>query len=204
MIEESPGIEAGILKIHRNHEAVNKRLRSAQAKAVLTHRNMRDACFSYWRMLNNRNSPFYRDNPSRDILQTYIRTEIDSFAEKARQPNTLLVREEDLQDNPEAAIGRICQFLGIEINASSLQFLSHYLSRAGMRALAERGAGRRNSTGHESITYLHLDHITAHGSEPSCSADIKRAVEDLLMSEFAGDLCGTFHIRPKAEQSLNA
>jgi hypothetical protein len=65
IIDGSGGILGGTLKIHRSHGAVNKALKEGRAKAVVTHRRLDDACFSYWRMLGSRHSSFYSPEQKR-------------------------------------------------------------------------------------------------------------------------------------------
>jgi hypothetical protein len=176
IIGESTGIDARVLKIHRYHKAVNDRLDQDEAKAVLTHRNMKDACHSYWRMLNNPNSPFHRDNPSMALLEQFVKGEIEAFRAKAKQPNTLLIREDELRLGTESVISKIGNFLGLSIHASSLKFLGRYLSPSGMRALANINASALNSTGHERITYLHVDHIAPENSPGQREQEIEHDI----------------------------
>jgi len=124
VIEESQGIRNGVLKIHRNHEAVNQRLRRKQAKAVLTHRNMRDCCYSYWRMLSNPASPFFQEHPQLSFLEEFLQNEILCFQAKATQPHTLIIREEHIRNSTEDTLQRISTFLGLSIHPASRKFLA--------------------------------------------------------------------------------
>jgi hypothetical protein len=195
IIEESTGIDAGVLKIHRYHKAVHERLDQGLAKTVLTHRNMKGACHSYWRMLNNPSSPFHRDNPSPELLEQFVKGEIEAFRAKAKQPNTLLIREDELRHGTGSVISKIGDFLDLSIHASSLKFLGRYMSPSGMRALAKINAGALNSTGHERITYLHVDHIAPENSPRQREQEIEHDIEMLLGSKFAECLSEDYYIK---------
>jgi hypothetical protein len=197
VIEESQGILSGVLKIHRNHEAVNQRLRTGQAKAVLTHRNMRDCCYSYWRMLGNRNSPFYKENPSLSLLEKFITKEIRAFQAKARQPHTLLLQEERIRNDTEGSIQQISEFLGLSIHSESRLFLAQYLSPDRLGELANARVSNKNSTGHESVTFLHPGHISTEGSINNCSNDVRREIEKLLQESAHRSLDDSCHILPQ-------
>ena len=198
IINESPGVQGGVLKIHRDHYAVNEKLQHGQAKAILTHRNMRDACYSYWRMLHNPKSAFYRHEPSPGLIKEFVGNEIKSFQTKASLPNTLIIQEDELRHNTVTSIRKISQFVGCTIHTSSVEFLGSYLSPAGMRRLANTRSSSRNSTGHESITYLHPDHIACESSASSCGEEVKQVIDNLLAETFSDYLDSKDYIKPRA------
>jgi hypothetical protein len=197
LIEESQGIQNGVLKIHRNHEAVNQRLRNKQAKAVLTHRNMRDCCYSYWRMLNNPSSPFFQKNPTLNLLEEFLQDEISCFQSKAAQPSTLIISEEDIRNHAGGAIQQIITFLGISINPESSHFLTLYLSPSHLANLANTEACHTNTTGHERVTFLHPDHICTQGSINSCGDEVKQEIERLLQGLALNSLDERAYILPR-------
>jgi hypothetical protein len=197
IIEESQGILSGVLKIHHNHKAVNQRLRIGQAKAVLTHRNMRDCCYSYWRMLGNRNSVFYQDNPSLSLLEKFITHEILAFQAKAKQPYTLLLQEERIRNDTEGSIQQICEFLGLSIHPESRLFLAQYLSPDRLAVLANTRADNKNSTGHESVTFLHPGHVATDASINYCSNEVRQEIERMLQESAQRSLDDSYHILPQ-------
>ncbi len=194
-IEESHSIISGVLKSHNNDESVNQRLRSGHAKAVLTHRNMRDCCYSYWRMLGNKRSPFYKESPSLNILEGFINKEIKSFQNKAKQPGTLLVKEDLLRVDTERAVEEICEFLGLSVYPEFRFFLAQYLGQDRMAERANAMAHSRNSTGHESATFLHPEHVSTQGSINSCSQDAIQEIDRLLRQTFQSSLDENHYIR---------
>ena len=120
LVDESPGISLGILKIHRCHEAVNTRLDSNEARAILSHRDMKTACFSYWRMLNNHRSPFFKSSPSLELLDDFLESEINGLRLKSKQKNILIVREVDLRFDTMEAVAKIAEFVGVKPAKESL------------------------------------------------------------------------------------
>lgn len=202
VIEESAGVRHGVLKIHRPHEAVNQRLKDRQAKAILTHRNMRDCCYSYWRMLGNRASPFFREQPTLGFLKKFLDNEIRCFQEKAAQPQTLLIREDDIRSDTADVIRRISDFLGIAIHAESSRFLARYLSPERLAELANTEAGSKNTTGHERVTFLDPGHVSTQGSVHSCSDEVKEMIENLLQGPARRHLDENAYILPEPKQAM--
>ena len=188
ILSESPGIDIGVLKIHRSDAAVNSFLASGAARAVITFRDMRTACYSYWRMLHNRHSPFFMKDPSLDKLDEFIKNEIREFREKSSQPNTLLIGESTLRSCPREAISKITGFLGIDLEAESDNFLSDYLGVERMKGLAEDGRSTRNSAGHKQKTYLHVNHVTNDSSANACDERAKEYIESILSTKFKMEL----------------
>ena len=180
LVDESPGISLGVLKIHRSHDAVNARLDSGSAMAILSHRDMRSACFSYWRMLNNPKSVFFVNEPKLELLDVFLESEINSFELKSKQKNTFIVREADLRSDTEVAINRITGFLGAQLADESWHFLSDYLSANSLRRLAEANKNLTNSTGHEQVTYLHPGHIAELSSEEQCTEEARLHIDQLI------------------------
>ena len=203
VIEESRGVKHGVLKIHRPHEAINQRLRNGQAKAIVTHRNMRDSCYSYWRMLGNQKSPFYRKQPGLDLLANFLEKEIRSFQEKTAQPHTLLIREDEIRNDTAEVIRRVSAFLGIALHTESIRFLARYLSVERLAELANTEARSTNSTGHERVTFLHPDHVSTQGSINSCSDEVKEMVDKLLQGPAGRSLDENAYILPKAQQAVS-
>ncbi len=180
LVNESNGVNLGVLKIHRNHESVNKRLIAGQAKAIVSHRDMKTACYSYWRMLNNPRSPFFKNSPEKDLLEKFVENEIKEFELKSQQDNTLIVRERDLRSDTQETINTIVAFLGIELARESLQHLSSFLEVNNLRRITEANATKTNSTGHEMVTYLHPGHIAKSTSAQECQQEIKDYVSELV------------------------
>jgi hypothetical protein len=180
LVDESPGINLGVLKIHRSHDAVNSRLDSGRARAVLSCRDMTTACFSYWRMLNNPRSPFFTNEPSAKLLDNFLEMEIKNFRAKSLQRNTLIMREVYLRTATVETIDQIATFFGVKVADESLQYLASYLSTTAMRRLAEEHEKATNSTGHERVTYLHPGHIAEASSEHECPAEIREYIVALL------------------------
>jgi hypothetical protein len=193
-IEESHSIMNGVLKIHRPDESVNQYLINGQAKAVITHRNMRDCCYSYWRMVNNRNSCFYIDNAPLSILESFIDSEIKAFQAKANQPGVLLIREELLRDETERAIKEISEHLGISIHPRSSYFLAQYLHPCRIAERVDSMRIRKNSTGHANTTFLHTDHVSVEGSINSCSQDVIQEVDRLVRHRLGSSLDEFYYI----------
>ncbi len=196
MLDDSQSIRCGILKIHSNDRFVNQRLEAGQAKAILTHRNMRDCCYSWWRMLGNKNSPFFKENPPLSILKGFINNEIQAFQVKAKQPHTLLVKEELLRNDTERGIKEIGEFLGLSIHPEFRLLLGQYLSPHSMAKHANAMAFSKNSTGHESTTFLHPDHVCTQGSVNSCSQEVRQEIDRLLQQEYKTSLDDNFYILP--------
>lgn len=180
LVDESTGVNLGVLKIHRPHEAVNSRLASGRARAILSCRDMTTACFSYWRMLNNPRSPFFVNEPDTKRLDKFIETEINNFHRKSLQQNTLIVREVDLRAATLETIDQVSRFFGVKVADESLRFLASYLSTTAMRRLAEDNQKATNSTGHERVTYLHPGHIAEASSEHECSAEVREYIVALI------------------------
>ena len=180
LVNESNGVNLGVLKIHRNNESVNTRLKAGQAKAIVSHRDMKTACYSYWRMLNNPRSPFFKNSPEKGLLKKFIEEEIKEFELKSQQCNTLIVRERDLRSDTEETISTIVAFLGIELARESLQHLSSFLEVNNLRRITEANATKINSTGHEMVTYLHPGHIAKSTSAQECPQEIKDYVSELV------------------------
>ncbi|MCX5926871.1 MAG: sulfotransferase domain-containing protein [Cyanobium sp. LacPavin_0920_WC12_MAG_63_22] len=180
LVDESPGISLGVLKIHRCHEAVNARLDSSQARAILSHRDMKAACFSYWRMLNNHRSPFFKSAPKLELLDNFLESEINELLLKSKQKNTLIVREADLRSATMEAINRIAEFVGVKPANESLLYLSDFLGANSLRQLAEANQEATNSTGHEEVTYLHPGHIAESSSEQQCLPEVRDYIEKLI------------------------
>jgi hypothetical protein len=172
LVDESPGINLGVLKIHRSHHSVNTRLSSGEALAVLTHRDMESACYSYWRMLNNPNSPFFKSAPDRSLIDNFFQSEVKSFANKSQQNNTLVIRESEIRRSTRESIRLIAFFLGIEIEEESLVHLSDFLGAEKLGLMAESDEACVNSSGHKSVTYLHPGHIAKTTSQEYCSPEI--------------------------------
>ena len=193
-IEQNKSIKSGVLKIHHNDEDVNQRLRSGQAKAVISHRNMRECCYSYWRMVNNRNSPFFVENPSLSLLERFIDGEIQAFQTKAKQPHTLLIRESLIREDTESSIKEISEFLGLSVHPEFRLFLADYLSPHNMAKLANALTYSNNSNGHESTTFLHREHVSTEGSSNSCSQEVRKEVDRLLRQEFQASLDESYNI----------
>jgi hypothetical protein len=185
LVDESPGISLGVLKIHRSHDAVNTRLDSSEAKAILSHRDMKTACFSYWRMLNNHRSPFFKSAPSLEGLDVFLESEINSLMLKSKQKNTLIVREADLRSATMNSIARIAEFVGVRPSDESLLYLSDFLGAHSLRQLAEANQGATNSTGHEQVTYLHPGHIAESSSEQQCLPEVREYIENLIYTNKA-------------------
>ena len=180
LINESIGVNLGVLKIHRCHEAVNARLDSGEAKAILSHRDMKTACFSYWRMLNNPRSPFFKNKPELKLLGNFLETEIKSFQAKSQLKNILVVREVDLRHDTKETIDRITEFVGTKLADESLRHLEDFLSVDKLRKLAEANQDATNSTGHEQVTYLHPGHIAESTSEQQCADETKEYITHLI------------------------
>jgi hypothetical protein len=180
LVDESPGISLGVLKIHRCHEAVNRRLDSSEARAILSHRDMKTACYSYWRMLNNHRSPFFKSAPKLELLDYFLESEIKGLLLKSKQKNTLIVRESDLRSATMEAIDRIAEFVGVKPAEESWLYLSDFLGANSLRQLAEANQGATNSTGHEQVTYLHPGHIAESSSEQQCLPEVKDYIENLI------------------------
>jgi hypothetical protein len=203
VIEESQGIRNGVLKIHRNHEAVNQRLMRRQAKAVLTHRNMRDCCYSYWRMLSNPASPFFQKYPQLSRLEEFLKNEIRHFQAKTVQPNTLVIKEEHIRNDTEETIQQISTFLELSIHPTSRKFLAEYLSTNNLAKLANTGAQSKNTTGHERVTFLHPNHISTQRSVNSCSEEVKQEIERLLNGPIQNHLDENAYILPYLDHFEN-
>lgn len=184
LVDESPGVKLGVLKIHSASDAVHARLTRAEARAVLSHRDMRSACLSYWRMLHNNKSPFYRPSPEKELLDRFIENETRSFLLKSGQANTLIVRESDLRTETKQAVQVISEFLGIALEDESVHHLSELLGVASLRVLAEGNDRRTNSTGHESTTYFHPGHIALQASEHECDESIKGYISFLVQDKY--------------------
>jgi len=187
IVNESPGVNLGVLKIHRNHDSVNSRLLSGEAMAIISHRNMGAACHSYWRMLNNPESPFFNSQPDKNLLHKFMESQIREFGLKSRQPNTLIVKETDLRMETLCAIDTITKFAGIKPTKESLLFLSEFLSVDKLRQLSKELKSAFGSAGHQSVTYLHQGHI----SEGPCKIGHPQEIEayiSWLMQEYQGSL----------------
>lgn len=180
LVNESIGINLGVLKIHRPHDSVNAMLSSRQAVAILSCRDMETSCFSYWRMLHNRRSPFYNSEANLAQLDQFIESQIEDFRAKSLQPNTLIVREKDLRSDTLKSIRRIAVFIGVALEDESLEYLAEFLSPKGMRRLAEDNQKEINSTGHEAVTYLHPGHIAESSSEQQCTANAREYIRALV------------------------
>jgi hypothetical protein len=185
LVDESPGAKLGVLKIHSTSDAVHARLMRSEARAVLSHRDMRSACFSYWRMLHNSRSPFYRPSPEKELLDRFVEEEVRAFRLKSQQSNTLIVRESDLRRETKKAVQLIAEFLGIDLEEDSADYLSEFLGVTSLRALAETNDRRTNSTGHESTTYFHSGHIAFESSEQECAESIKDYISFLVQDKYA-------------------
>lgn len=180
LVDESPGVNLGVLKIHRCHEAINARLAAGEARAILSHREMKAACFSYWRMLSNPRSPFFNRDATLAWLDGFLEAEIRSFQQKSLQKNTLIVREVDLRSATSDAIARIADFVGVSLADESRQYLADFLDAKQLRRLAEVNQKATNSTGHERVTYLHPGHIAVSSSEQQCPPEVREHVERLI------------------------
>jgi len=180
LVDESAGVNLGVLKIHRPHDAVNARLASGQARAILSCRDMATACFSYWRMLHNAKSPFFNDEAELTFLDRFVESEITNFQLKSAQRNILIVREDDLRFSTLEAIRRIASFMNMEVADQSLTYLSDFLGAKRMRQLAEDNHMSTNTTGHERVTFLHPGHIAQSSSDKECSSEVREYIDELI------------------------
>lgn len=180
LVDESAGVNLGVLKIHRPHDAVNARLASDQARAILSCRDMATACFSYWRMLHNPGSPFFDEEAEFSCLDRFIESEITNFQLKSAQRNTLIVREDDLRFSTLEAVRRIASFMDVEVADQSLTYLSGFLGTKRMRQLAEDNQMPTNTTGHKRVTFLHPGHIAQSSSEKECSSEVREYIDELI------------------------
>ena len=118
LISRSKNINCGILKIHRFDEEVVKKIKSQNSLAIVSIRDYPGKAISYWRMINNIQSPFFIKNAEIDILIPYIKEEILLERLKYKINECLFIREDLIKKNTKDSINKICNFLKIEMNNS--------------------------------------------------------------------------------------
>ena len=72
----------GILKIHRYEEEIPRLLNNDKAIAIISIRDYPNKIKSWWRMVNNKRSPFYKKNYNKDNIIRFIEKEIERKLKK--------------------------------------------------------------------------------------------------------------------------
>ena len=177
LVVSTPGIAAGILKIHRNEEFCNRLLRSNRAKAIVTIRDYQSIAGSYARMKKNQYSPFYTENEiSEKDLISFIHGQIREEKKKKELPNTLFIREDEIRSQTQRAISRIAKHFGIHLSETSALLISKKLN-----IKSQKNAQKNiilNSTGHDRQNFMHYAHINPGNQEYG------KEYSDLIFSNF--------------------
>lgn len=156
-ISDNSALLAGILKIHRYEEEIPNLLENDKAKAIISIRDYPNKIKSWWRMVNNKKSPFYKKNINENNLIKFIDQEIEEELKKRELKNCFFIREDEIKINPKNAISLISDFLEIQIHDYSKQIIAE---RLGHKNIAEDSFKiRLNSSGHDNKTFFHHDHI---------------------------------------------
>ncbi len=150
-------LESGILKIHRLENDIPRLLNNGKAKAIIFVRDYPNKVNSYGRMLNNKRSPFYKENISLDSIKKFIENEITEEIKKSRLNNCIFVKEIDIRKNTYKIINTISEFLEIKIHDFSIKLISKEFSFDSL--LSKQNKIRTNSTGHDGLTFFHHDHL---------------------------------------------
>ncbi|AII47841.1 hypothetical protein KR52_01510 [Synechococcus sp. KORDI-52] len=181
LAQETPGIEAGILKIHRYEKFCNKLLKQDRAKAVVSTRDYQSIAGSYTRMKANRHSPFFQKQKVSDQqLLDFIGKQIEDHKKKREIPNTLFIRESEIRQNPGGAVSRIAGHMGLHLTATSTRYIGEKLNIESQKKTQQKTI--INSTGHGESNFMHHEHIntTEEGYENKFS--------ELIFAHFGKEL----------------
>jgi hypothetical protein len=163
IVDSSHCLEAGILKIHRYENKCPESLASARAKAVITTRDYPSIAASWVRMRGNRHSPFFAEHTSDQDIVNFVSREI-SFEKKKRQlPNCLFIKEKVIRQHPSLAIKAIVKHLSVDTIDASINAVADSFRVKAMRDMQAKV--RKNSTGHDERSLLHINHISEEGFE---------------------------------------
>ncbi len=148
---------SGILKIHRYEEDMPILLDNDKALAIISIRDYSNKIKSWWRMINNSKSPFYKKNLNESHIIKFIDQEIEEEIKKRKLKNSLFIREDFIKNNTDKAISFVTDFLQVEIHDYSKRLIADKLRKKNV--IGDRFQIKTNSTGHDSNTFFHHGHI---------------------------------------------
>ena len=141
-----------VVKSHRKPTSLARQLcAEGRVKATYIHRDPRDVIVSVYQRGQRRRASGYKGSFSRlrtiDMATVWMRyRQIPIFAAWSYQPNTLIVRYEDLSDDGVGVLRPLAQHLGVAPSEGDLQRLVQDYSGENAREKAGthyRGGGRR-------------------------------------------------------------
>lgn len=148
---------SGILKIHRYEEDIPNLLENDKALAIVSIRDYSNKIKSWWRMINNIKSPFYKRNIDESQIIKFIDKEIEEEIKKRKLKNCLFIREDLIKNNINKAISLVTDFLQIEIHDYSKILIANKIRQKNV--VKDTFKIKTNSTGHDSKTFFHYGHI---------------------------------------------
>ena len=175
-------IKFGLLKIHASNKAVFQEIQNDKAKAIISIRDYPSIAKSYWRMCNNKYSPFFNKNIDIPIVINTIRAQINEEYKKRDLKNSLFIKQEIISENPSEAINIISKFLNINLHPLSKNSLIYAIKKETI--LKKQKSLKLNSTFHDSETFLHRNHI----SENSLNSVISERIESEIWDNFGNKL----------------
>lgn len=172
-------IKSGILKIHRFNDDCNTILEKGMAKGFVPIRDYPSKVSSYKRMSMVRNSPFYRERGlSHDEIKNFIISEVKLERRKRSLHGCLFFKIREIEKDPAVCIQKIALHSGIKLSQSNCKFISKFIAKDKLRE--DSRIISPSSTGHDSQTFMHFEHIASEGYD---DAEIKEFTRNFLRGE---------------------